>query len=211
MFTKSLLSLAAASVLFTACGEETQKKAAEATTNISHTVKEASAKVVTETKAVVEVAKSEMSKASEVLTQKAVAVQKATEEKVATVVDSVSDKIADTKEVLSNKVAEVVAPVTEVTKEAETKVEALTQTTENTAGKAAYAKCAGCHGVEGKTKALGKSELIAGQTAAELETKIAEYKAGTRNVSGMGMLMKGQVGALDDAAIKAVSSYIAGL
>jgi len=74
-----------------------------------------------------------------------------------------------------------------------------------------YAKCAGCHGADGKTKAMGKSAPVAGQSAADLETKLADYKAGTRNVAGMGMLMKGQVASLSDADIKAVSAYIAGL
>jgi len=78
-------------------------------------------------------------------------------------------------------------------------------------GKAIFAKCASCHGADGKTKALGKSEIIAGQPAADLEKKIQEYKAGTRNVAGMGMLMKGQVGSLSDEDIKAVAAYISSL
>jgi len=78
-------------------------------------------------------------------------------------------------------------------------------------GKAIFAKCASCHGADGKTKALGKSEIIAGQPAADLEKKIQEYKAGTRNVAGMGMLMKGQVSSLSDEDIKAVAAYISSL
>ena len=74
-----------------------------------------------------------------------------------------------------------------------------------------YTKCAGCHGADGKTKALGKSEVITGQSKEELVTKLNEYKAGTRNVAGMGALMKGQVATLSDADIDAVSTYIATL
>ena len=78
-------------------------------------------------------------------------------------------------------------------------------------GKALYAKCAGCHGADGKTKAMGKAPILAGQSAADLESKLAGYKAGTRNEHGMGMLMKGQVASMSDADIKAIAAYIAGL
>ena len=78
-------------------------------------------------------------------------------------------------------------------------------------GKALYAKCAGCHGADGKTKAMGKAPALAGQSAADLESKLAGYKAGTRNEHGMGMLMKGQVASMSDADIKAIAAYIAGL
>ena len=56
-------------------------------------------------------------------------------------------------------------------------------------GKELYAKCAGCHGVNGTVKA----EKIAGQDKNSLIQKISDYADGTRNVNGMGALMKGQV------------------
>jgi len=76
---------------------------------------------------------------------------------------------------------------------------------------AAYAKCKGCHGADGKTKALGKSAVIAGQDKAALVTAMNEYKAGTRNVAGMGMLMKGQVASMSDADMEAVADYLSQL
>ena len=88
---------------------------------------------------------------------------------------------------------------------------AVVDTAKNVAGAAAYAKCAGCHGADGKTKALGKSPVIAGQTKEALVTKINGYKAGTIDAAGMGNLMKGQVATMDDAAIEAVSTYISTL
>ncbi len=60
-------------------------------------------------------------------------------------------------------------------------------------------------------KALGKSEVIAGQSKDDLIAKIKEYKAGTRNVAGMGALMKGQVASLGDADIEAIATYVSGL
>ena len=78
-------------------------------------------------------------------------------------------------------------------------------------GAAAYKKCVSCHGAHAEKKALNKSEVIAGWDAAKTEEALHGYKAGTRNVHGMGALMKGQVASYDDATIKAVSEYIAGL
>ncbi len=76
-------------------------------------------------------------------------------------------------------------------------------------GAAAYAKCVGCHGVNGEKVALGKSAIIAGQDAATTVEQLNAYKAGTLNQHGMGALMKGQVASMDDTAIKAVADYIA--
>jgi len=78
-------------------------------------------------------------------------------------------------------------------------------------GAALYKKCAGCHGAKGEKHALGKSAVIAGMDVATLEKDMKEYKAGTLNKHGMGMLMKGQVAALSDADIKALAEYIHGL
>ncbi len=78
-------------------------------------------------------------------------------------------------------------------------------------GAALFKKCAGCHGAKAEKKALGKSEVIAGWDAAKIEEALKGYKAGTRNVHGMGGLMKGQVASYSDADIKAVAEYIHGL
>ncbi len=78
-------------------------------------------------------------------------------------------------------------------------------------GKAIFAKCAGCHGQDGKKSALGKSAVIAGEKADVTLKKLQGYKAGTLNAHGMGALMKGQVSSLSDADMKAVADYIATL
>jgi len=78
-------------------------------------------------------------------------------------------------------------------------------------GAALYKKCAACHGAKAEKKALGKSEVIQGWDAAKTEAALNEYKAGTRNIHGMGALMKGQVAAYSEADVKAVAEYIAGL
>lgn len=79
------------------------------------------------------------------------------------------------------------------------------------AGKAAFAACAACHGADGKLAALGKSAIIAGQSSADLVTKMKGYKAGTIDLTGNGMLMKGQMANLDDAKMEALAAYISKL
>lgn len=76
-------------------------------------------------------------------------------------------------------------------------------------GAATYnSKCASCHGANGKTSALGKSAIIAGQSSAALLKKLQGYKAGTLNTNGMGAVMKGSVASLDDKALSEVAAYI---
>jgi len=78
-------------------------------------------------------------------------------------------------------------------------------------GAALYKKCAGCHGAKGEKKALGKSAPIAGWDKEKLVEALKGYKAGTRNVYGMGALMKGQVANLSDEEIEALAEYISKL
>ena len=78
-------------------------------------------------------------------------------------------------------------------------------------GAALFAKCAGCHGQDGKTKALGKSNPIAGMSADEIVKDLQGYKAGTLNKHGMGGVMKGQAAALSDDDMKALADYISKL
>ena len=77
-------------------------------------------------------------------------------------------------------------------------------------GAAAYKKCAACHGAKAEKKALNKSQIIQGWDAAKIEAALKGYKAGTYGGAMKG-LMKGQVASYDDAKIKAVAEYIAGL
>lgn len=75
-------------------------------------------------------------------------------------------------------------------------------------GSALYQKCAACHGLKGEKAALGKSEAIAGWKADKTIDALKGYKTGTRNIKGMGALMKGQVASLSDAEMKTVADYI---
>jgi cytochrome c553 len=168
----TLLSLVAASVLFTACGDDTKKAAAEATAKTTEVAKETA---------------SDLEKAAA---------------DAAEATKKVAEELAEAAKDLKERAVETTAAAASMAKEA---------MSDDGAGKAAYAKCSGCHGKDGKTKALGKSEIIAGQSSADIESKLAEYKAGTRNIAGMGTLMKGQVTSMSDDDIKAVSAYISAM
>lgn len=168
----TLLSLVAATVLFTACGEETQKAAAEVnTTKIAEAVKK-------DTVNAAEAAKANITEAAE-------AAKVAVAEKTAEVAQAVKEKAVAVQESATTAMAAA-------TPEAP----------------AAYAKCKGCHGAEGKTKALGKSAVIAGQSKEALIESLKAYQAGTKNVAGMGSLMKGQVATMSDEEIEAVAGYL---
>jgi cytochrome c553 len=78
-------------------------------------------------------------------------------------------------------------------------------------GEKLYTKCAGCHGVDGKRKALGKSAILAGQSASDLADKLKAYKAGSRNIAGMGNLMQQQVASLSKSDILALAEYMSTL
>jgi len=188
----TLLSVVAASLLLIGCGQDktAETKAEVATPAKTETVAEKATKAVEATKeaatAAVEKTKEIAKDAKEAVAEKATKAVEATK-KIATAA--------------AEKTAEVAKDVKE----------AVTSKAEKSAAPAVFAKCAGCHGKDGKTKALGKSEIIAGQAKADLVKKIHEYQAGTRNTKGMGGLMKGQVAGLNDADIDAIATYVSGI
>jgi len=211
----TVLSIVAASLLLVGCGESSTgaeakaaatpvaEKAADATA--AHAEKAADA-TASHTEKAVEATKAAATEAKEAVVEKAAEVKDAVAEKAteatAAVAATATAAVEKTKEAASAVAEKATAAVSDA-KEA--------VTGGDDAGKALFAKCAGCHGADGKTKALGKSGIIAGQAAADLETKIAGYKAGTLNTAGMGALMKGQVASMSDDDIKAVATYISGL
>jgi len=204
-----VLSLVAASMLlFNACGDDAKKgaeAAKEATTSVVDKAKEAAAKT---TEAVKETA----SKAAEATKETANKAVEATKEAAAATADKAKEAATKTTEA----VKETASKAAEATKEAAAATankakEAVAGGADNAKGKAIFAKCAGCHGANAEKSALGKSEVIKGWDAAKVEEAINGYKAGTRNVHGMGGLMKGQVAALSDEDVKAVAAYISSL
>jgi len=74
-----------------------------------------------------------------------------------------------------------------------------------------FASCAGCHGVNGEKKALGKSGIIKGWHKADVVKALKEYKSAKRNLYGMGAVMKGQASKLSEKEIEALGEYISKL
>jgi len=211
----TVLSIVAASLLLVGCNESSTgaeakaaatpvaEKAADATAAHAEKATEAAAGHAEDAK---EATASHTEKAVEATKDAAHEVKEAVVEKAtaatAAVAATATAAVEKTKEAASAVAEKATAAVSDA-KEA--------VTGGDDAGKALFAKCAGCHGADGKTAALGKSAVIAGQAAADLETKIAGYKAGTLDTAGMGALMKGQVAAMSEDDIKAVAAYISGL
>ena len=179
----TLISVIAVSILLVGCGDDSKKAAAEATSKAVESTKEAAGTVA-------EAAK----KAADITVEKAKEAEVAAEE-------AAKEAVTATKE--------AVATATKVAKE--TINETVVDKVSNTKGKEIYAKCSGCHGLDGMTKALGKSPTIAGGDKNDILAKLQEYKAGTRNANGMGTLMKGQVSSIDEAGLIAVAEYISTL
>jgi len=184
----TLLSLLVMSLLIIGCGQDksTETKTDAQSTKTSETVVEKATKAV---EAVKESASSAVAKGTEVA-------KEATK--------SVAEKATKAVEATKEAAKSAVEKGAEMVKNAKTAIASAQ-------APASYGKCAGCHGKDGKMKALGKSEIIAGQNKDDLIKKIKEYKAGTRNVAGMGGLMKGQVATLSDGDIEAIATYLSGL
>jgi len=73
-----------------------------------------------------------------------------------------------------------------------------------------YKRCAGCHGVNGEKKALGKSEAIKSWDTEKTFAALKGYKDGSYGGAMKGV-MKGQVIRLSDDDLKAISEHISTL
>ena len=71
-----------------------------------------------------------------------------------------------------------------------------------------YESCAGCHGLSGDEKALGKSARIGGEDVNKTIEQLKGYRDDRLNLYGMGGLMKGQVNQLSDEKIRELALYI---
>ena len=196
-----------AMLTFSGCGDDAKESAKSAV----EVAKEAASKTADAAK---EAASAAVSKTTEAVKETATQAAESAKESVKETAAKAAEATKEAAQATVEKAKETAQAAAESVKEkasAAASAATAAATGGNEKGKAVYAKCVSCHGADGKTKALGKSEIIAGQAAADLEKKLQEYKAGTRNVAGMGMLMKGQVAPLSDEDIKAVAEYISSL
>ncbi len=178
--------------------ETTKEKATEALEMAKAMVSDTKDKVSQKATQAVADAKEVASDAKAVVTEKATQAVADAKEVVSDAKESVKEKVTQAKAVVTEKVAEAKEAVSKAT---EAKVEAP----------ASFTACVACHGKDGKTKALGKSAIIAGQSKEDISTKLNGYKAGTLNVTGMGSLMKGQASKLSDANIEEIATYLSAI
>ncbi len=89
-------------------------------------------------------------------------------------------------------------------------VQEVKQVAQNDNGALLYKRCAGCHGKDGKTVALGKGAVIAGQSADELVKKLEGYRKGTYGGS-MQRVMTDQITKLTKQEVKEVAAHISTL
>lgn len=191
-------SLIAATVLFTACDEKTKETKEETTPVVKEAVKD-------DTVSAMDEAKNAIAKAAEATKVKAAQMAETAKIEAEKMAAATAEKAAELKTSAQESITETTA---EIKEQAEKVSDAATEAIASISAPTAYAKCKGCHGADGKTVALGKSAVIAGQDKEVLIASMNEYKAGTKNVAGMGSLMKGQVASMSDEDIEAVAEYL---
>ncbi|MCW8894863.1 MAG: c-type cytochrome [Sulfurimonas sp.] len=119
-------------------------------------------------------------------------------------------------EVVEKKVQEtaveeaVVEEVETVAKEVEAAAAEVKAAVPARTGQTIFTACSACHGADASKVALGKSQVIKGWDSAKIQNALNGYKDGTYGGAMKG-IMKGQVTALSDEEIKAVSEYISKL
>jgi cytochrome c len=189
----TLISLVTAAFLFAGCGEEKADTTSAAVEQSAPAAQEEAAPAVTE-----EVAAEEV-------------VEEAPAEANVTATDAAPATEANATTETSAETNATEAPATEANATTEEAAAPAEEAAAEAPGKALFTTCAACHGPDGKTLALGKGAVIAGQPKADLLEKMHAYKAGTRDITGNGMLMKGQMAALSDADMDALADYISSL
>ncbi len=78
-------------------------------------------------------------------------------------------------------------------------------------GEILYRQCAGCHGIDGKNKAFGKSGVIAGQNVKDLIESIKFYRESEFKAHGTSLVMSKQTKNMSEQDINEVAQYISKL
>jgi len=204
----------AAALIFSGCSQQTKEDVKTAAESVSQDASKAAKVTKQKASKAMETAKKQAAEALESAKAKSAEMEEAAKAKVAEAAAVVEKKAAEVKKDLKADTATTPEEPDEeatIRKPAGTSKPAAQTVAPSKNGAALYAKCAGCHGADGKTKALGKSPEIAGQDAAQLRKFLAGYKAGTRNAYGMGGVMAGQAKGLNDSEIAALADYISKL
>lgn len=78
-------------------------------------------------------------------------------------------------------------------------------------GEALFKQCAGCHGVDGRNKAFGKSGAIAAQSSEELMESLKFYKESEFKTHSTTLVMSKQVKNMSTQDLTEVARYISKL
>ena len=100
--------------------------------------------------------------------------------------------------------------VPKVVKEVKPKTEVIEKPAQADASALYGEKCASCHGAKAEKAALGKSQVIAGWSASQIEDALHGYQSGNYGKE-MKALMAGQAKSLSTEQIKSLSKYISTL
>ncbi len=193
------LSMIAAALLLAGCSDETKEKAQQTVQSAAQDAQSATKSAQQKASEAMEEAKRQAAEALEQARQSGAEALEAGKQKSAELAQSAKEAAAEAAKAVEESAKEV--------------QKQLTKAEEPGAGEGAtlFAKCAGCHGSDGKTKALEKSPAIAGMEADKVAEILREYKEGKRDAYGMGALMKAQVASLNDTQIEALAKYISSL
>ncbi len=80
-----------------------------------------------------------------------------------------------------------------------------------TLGASLYKQCSGCHGADGRNKAFGKSNIIAGQPAEDLIESLSFYKESEFKTHSSTTVMAKQVKSLSEKEVSEVAQFISKL
>lgn len=78
-------------------------------------------------------------------------------------------------------------------------------------GEVIFKKCAGCHGLDGKNKAFGKSATLAGQSPSDLMESLNFYKESEFKGQGSTLVMAKQLKTFNAKDLADVVEYISKL
>ena len=78
-------------------------------------------------------------------------------------------------------------------------------------GEIIFKKCAGCHGLDGRNKAFGKSGVIAGQDFADLMESLNFYKESEFKGQGSTLVMAKQLKTFSTQDLNDVVTYVSKL
>jgi len=210
--TKTVLISVAVMLAIGGCSSQTKEDVAKAAESVKQDTVKAADTLRTRGGEMMKEAKQEAAEAVEKVKEKAAKAGDAAREAASEAAAAAEKKAAAVKKELSPTATEEKnAPKPESRppeREEHDPAPAAQTSASGDEGAKLYSKCAGCHGPDGRTKALGKSAAIAGRSAAELAEMLAGYKNGTRNVYGMGNLMRTQVTGLSDSDLGALAKHI---